>query len=247
VGKKKEEIKLLVLGIDTATRTCSVALLEDDSILAEYTQNLPRTHSEKLMPLVNALFHDTSRTPRELDALAVASGPGSFTGLRIGVSTARAMAQGLGIPAAGINTLEALARNCYAPGSLVCPLMDARRQQVYAAVYKWSGNPEKLAPVVEPAAFFLEELLDLLQDYSQPVLFPGDGAPVYRETLQNALPERYWDLPAPLASPRASQVAWCARGKLLRGERFFSYLELKPEYLRASEAERKHGSQVSGR
>ena len=232
-------MKLLVLGLDTSAKTCSVALLNGKEVTAEYTQNLPRTHSEKLMPLVDSIFKDTGRSPGELDAVAVSCGPGSFTGLRIGVATARAMAQGLQIPAMGICTLEVMARGVYSYGSLICPVMDARRSQVYTALYSFKEKSGELQELHEPAALSLDYLKDVLQDYREPVIFLGDGLLSYGQELKEALGERFLEPASPLVYPRASLVAWGARERLLYGRGITSYLELKPLYLRASEAERK--------
>ncbi len=138
---------MLVLALDTTTRVCSVALLEseENTLLAEYTQNIKKTHSQRLLPLIDDILEDTSTDIGALGAIAVAAGPGSFTGLRIGVSTARGLAQGLNIPAVGVSTLEALAGNLATlPGELICPILDARRDQVYAALYRCCSKQEEL-------------------------------------------------------------------------------------------------------
>ena len=109
-------------------------MLRDDVLLAELTLNVKKTHSEKLMPLVDKLLQESGVEREQLQSIAVAAGPGSFTGIRIGVATARALAQGLAIPAVGVPTLEALAEGVTAPGALICPLLDARRNQVYTAL-----------------------------------------------------------------------------------------------------------------
>ena len=202
------------------------------------------------MPLIHTLMKDTSYKPADLDAVSVASGPGSFTGLRIGVSTARAMAQGLNIPAVGINTLMALANIFPVPKVLICPIMDARKQQVYTAVYQYPSvsqfTPPLPKPLLSPTAIAIDELLNFLMKFSEPVLFPGDGLPVYQNIIQKALEERYYPLPCSHTFQRSSLVAWCAWKKIVSGETPTSYLELKPEYLRASEAERKRNNTQPG-
>ncbi len=209
--------------------------------MAEYSQNLPHTHSEKLLPLIDSLFKDTSKHPYDLDVIAVASGPGSFTGLRIGVSTTRAMAQAVDVPTMGINTLEALSRNISVPGVLICPIMDARKQQVYTAVYNYGyTTSENTNLLLKPAAVDIEQLLDFLHQYNEYVLFIGDGALAYKEVLQGSLKERYWELPVPLIYSRASLVAWCAMEKITSGNQPYTYLDLKPNYMRDSEAERQY-------
>ncbi len=130
---------MIILGIDTTTLSCSVALLREDSVLAEMTLNIKKTHSERLMPLLDRMLTESGIEREALDAIAAAAGPGSFTGLRIGVSTARALAQALQIPAVPVCTLAALAAAIPVPGALVCPLLDARRNQVYTALYRIGG------------------------------------------------------------------------------------------------------------
>ena len=233
----------MILSLDTSTNTCSAALLSEKEVLAEYTQNLLFTHSEKLMPLIDALFKDTRRHAHELEAVAVASGPGSFTGLRIGVSTARAFAQGLNIPAYGINTLEALAHTFPISNHLICPIMDARKQQVYTDVYQFNSSIIETDTVptilLNPTVITLEELINHLKNYSKPALCIGDGSLIYREILRDNLAELYWELPYPLTYPKASLVGWCAQVMRRVNGITASYLELKPQYIRASEAERK--------
>jgi len=229
---------LIILGLDTTSKTCSVALLEGDNVIAEYTQNLPRTHSEKLMPLIDTVFRDTGYGPKDLDAVAVSRGPGSFTGLRIGVSTARALTQGLGLPAAGICTLEVLARGAFVGNNLVCPVLDARKSQVYTALYRFNKSFSNLEILQGPFAVSIESLLELLSRYHEPVVFNGDGVIPYGEIFKKRLKERYLHLPHPLSYPRASLVAWCALKRVEEGIPLTSYLELKPLYLRVSEAER---------
>ena len=173
-GMREAGEELLILGIDTITLACSVALLQDGVLLAEFTLNVKKTHSERLMPLVEKLLQESGVEREQLQAIAVAAGPGSFTGIRIGVATARALAQGLAIPAVGISTLEALAEGITAPGALVCPLLDARRNQVYTALYRretaLAGGLELLIPA---AAVYLPPFLERLRQYGEPVIFTG--------------------------------------------------------------------------
>ncbi|MCR3923329.1 MAG: tRNA (adenosine(37)-N6)-threonylcarbamoyltransferase complex dimerization subunit type 1 TsaB, partial [Firmicutes bacterium] len=131
---------LYVLGIDTATLVCSAAVVSEEKILAEYTLHVKKTHSERLLPLIDTLLRDAGLTPRDLDAVAISVGPGSFTGLRIGMVTAKALGQALQLPLCGVSTLTALAaQHPYFPG-LVCPILDARREQVYQALFR-AGVP----------------------------------------------------------------------------------------------------------
>jgi tRNA threonylcarbamoyladenosine biosynthesis protein TsaB len=230
---------MLILGIDTTTLACSVALLKNGTVLAEATLNIKKTHSERLMPLLNNLLIESGIERETLDAIAVAAGPGSFTGLRIGVSTARALAQGLSIPAVPACTLEALAEAVPTPDTLICPILDARRNQVYTALYRREiRSPHALRTVIEPAALTLDELVSELKAYDQPVIFLGEGLNSYTSALEKALPpERAVITTAPFRLCRASSVALVGQ-RLLAANPKASYNELLPIYLRRPEAER---------
>jgi len=225
---------VLVLGINTATLACSVALATPRQLLVEYTQQIKKTHSEMLLPMIAAVLRDAGLSPEALGGVAVAAGPGSFTGVRIGVTTARALGQALDIPLAAVSTLEALSQQApYFPG-LISPVLDARRQQVYNAIFRGAGpEPVKLA---EERALSLAELLDGLQLYSEPVLFVGDAVPVHREVLGKALGSRACFLPHTANHSGAASVACLGLARLLAG-RGVSYRELLPLYVRGSSAE----------
>ncbi|NMA91809.1 MAG: tRNA (adenosine(37)-N6)-threonylcarbamoyltransferase complex dimerization subunit type 1 TsaB [Firmicutes bacterium] len=228
---------MLILGIDTATRVCSVALLRGDNLLGELTVNIKKTHSGQLMPLVGRLLELCRVEREELEGIAVAAGPGSFTGIRIGVSTARALAQGLAIPAVGVSTLKALAGAVAGVGLLICPLLDARRGEVYAALYRRPAKPPyRLEELVSPGAMELGELLSRAAGYREPVTLLGEGLGTYRREIEGVLGERA--LPVPLGLNRAALVAWRGRSEL-EGGLASGYEELVPIYLRRPEAERK--------
>jgi len=227
------------------------------------TLNIKKTHSERLMPLVDRLLVETGLEREELDAVAASAGPGSFTGLRIGVSTARALAQGLGIPAVPVSTLSALAEAVPAPGTLICPILDARRSQVYTGLFKRSAAPPyQLETVFEPAAIALSELIEVIASINcsdqakgtpassdpcpgpdpkakaVPVVFVGEGLHSYAADLEEALPFQAIITPAPFRLCRAALVALRGRA-LLEQKPQASYLEVLPRYLRSPEAERK--------
>ncbi len=229
---------MLILGLDTTTLSCSVALLQGDNLLAEMTLNIKKTHSERLMPLLDQLLTESGIEREQIEAIAAAAGPGSFTGLRIGLATARALAQGLAIPAVPVCTLEAIAEAVPVPGALICPLLDARRSQVYCALYQRSAEPPyQLKTLLEPDARTLANLLEALHAYSQPIIFLGEGLNSYANHLQQNLPGRAVITPPPFRLCRAALVA--LRGQaLLKTNPQASYLELLPRYLRRPEAER---------
>lgn len=219
---------MLVLAIDTTTSVCSVALAKDDKLLAEITTDLARTHSQRLLPIVETLFAGTGRKPEELELLAVTRGPGSFTGLRIGIATVKGMGLALDLPVVGISTLQVLAHN-FGSG-LVCPVLNARLDQVYTALYR-SGQglvPECLIP---EQAISVRDLVDKLGNYDEPVWFCGDGVdlvfPLAAEML--SAPRR---APLHLRGNRAAALA-----DLARHHPSCSADALTPNYLRDSQAE----------
>ena len=235
------------------------------------TLNIKKTHSERLMPLIDRILVESGLERETLGAVAASSGPGSFTGLRIGVSTARALAQGLGIPAVPVCTLSAMAEAVPAPGVLICPLFDARRSQVYTALFQRSLHPpHHLETVLEPQALALDELVEVIK--SDPclegrqrasggrpdqeirisedgppvaVVFTGEGLHSYEDELKKALPGRAVITSAPFRLCRAALVA--LRGRVLLEENpNASYLEVRPQYLRRPEAERKAAPKEGG-
>jgi tRNA threonylcarbamoyladenosine biosynthesis protein TsaB len=233
---------MIILSIDTTTLSCSVALLQENTLLAEATLNIKKTHSERLMPLLDNLLKESGIERDAIDAIAVAAGPGSFTGLRIGVSTARALAQGLGIPVVSVCTLDALAEAIPVPAVLICPLLDARRSQVYTAIYRRSLEPpHRLTALLEPTAIALDDLVSKLNSYDEAVVFLGEGLNSYGSTLEKSLPDGKTIIPtAPFWVCRASLVALAGR-RLLQANPDASYREVLPIYLRLPEAERLAG------
>lgn len=233
---------MLILGIDTTTLSCSVALLQDDTLLAEAILNIKKTHSERLMPLLNSLLKESGMEREAIDSIAVAAGPGSFTGLRIGISTARALAQGLAIPAVAVCTLDALAEAIPVPGALICPLLDARRSQVYTAIYRRSvESPDQLITLLEPTAIALSDLIAVITSYDEPVVLLGEGLNSYAADLEKSMPPGTAIVTAaPFRVCRASLVALSGR-RLLQTNPTASYLDVLPIYLRQPEAERLAG------
>ncbi|MCW3490541.1 tRNA (adenosine(37)-N6)-threonylcarbamoyltransferase complex dimerization subunit type 1 TsaB [Dethiobacter alkaliphilus] len=225
-----------VLGIDSATLVCSVALVSEEKTLAEYNLQVKKTHSERLLPLIAAMLRDTGLKPADLDGVAVAAGPGSFTGVRIGMVTAKTLGQALAVPLAGVSTLQALAaQHPHFPG-VVCPILDARRDQVYNAVFRSGELPEHIQ---KERALALGELLAELQDGDEDVLFVGDAAPLHRETIADALGRRACFMPPESSVCRAAAVARLGLKELQAGGGL-SWRDLEPQYVRRSEAEVKY-------
>jgi tRNA threonylcarbamoyladenosine biosynthesis protein TsaB len=241
---------MLILALETATASCTVAVVQDDRLLAELTLHVPRAHSTRLMPLVAQAVAESGVERRDLDAIAAGIGPGSFTGLRIGLATAKSLAYALGKPAVGVPTLLATAYGTGAQTGLVVPLLDARRGEVFAAAYvPGDRSPSTWAEVMPPSALPLAELAERIRALRtglrhtwQPVLLCGDAAagraPLFGETACEA--------PAGVALPRGWAVAAIARERLSRAMpegagAAFPPDALAPLYLRRSAAEEKHG------
>ena len=222
---------MLVLGIETSTRQGGVAIVGEDHVLCETVLNVEVTHSERLLPAVDRALDEARITLDGLGGIAVSIGPGSFTGLRIGLSTAKGLAYATGLPLVGVPTLEAMAWALPAARWQVCPVLDARKQEVYAALFR--HEPEGLRRVTEDAALPPEDLCRLIRN---PTLFLGDGADAYGALFRERLGDKM--LLPPLASrgARPACVAELGRRRLLRGERDEPD-SLVPRYLRPSEAE----------
>lgn len=236
----------MILGIDTTTLACSVALLQEDALLAEFTLNIRKTHSERLLPLIDTLLKESTIERERLQAVAVAAGPGSFTGIRIGVSTARALAQGLEIPAVGLSTLQALAEGVAAPGALICPLLDARRSEVYSALYRREAAAQgRLEMLIPPAAMVLASFMGRLKTHGEPILFTGEGLYTYGSYITETLGAQAILLPPPQRLCRAALVALCGQ-RILSCNPDPSYEELLPLYLRRPEAERRLAERKRG-
>jgi len=229
---------MLVLGIESSTPVASVALVSADGLKGEMTLNTGFTHSEQLLPLIDGLLRQTGCSLDKVEGIAVSRGPGSFTGLRIGMATAKGLAQGRGVPLAGVPTLQALAYRCFAGRGLVSALLNARRQEVYAALYRVEENT--IRQVLPACAVPPLEWARKLDGYGEPVVLAGDGAAVYREILENKLGSRAVFVPLAFSVASAASVAWLGRKKLLDGQSDDLY-RLKPDYIRLAEAQAKLG------
>lgn len=226
-----------ILAIDTSSMVASAAVVDDDKLVAEYIINHKKTHSEQLMPIIEQVLQGCGTSIGEIDAVAVASGPGSFTGLRIGAATAKGLAHACGIKIIGVPTLDGLAFNLPYCQGIICPIMDARRNQVYTALYKWDqGSFYKLKPY---CAMAISELLEDLRIRGERVVFLGDGVPVHRDIIKNVLGDRAEFAPRNAGRQRASSIAELAMEALRRGEGQ-SGDAFVPFYLRKSQAEREY-------
>ena len=223
-----------VLALETSARAVSAAVTEDGRVLCSGYQDTGLTHSRTLMPMVEAMLKNAGLTVRDCDAVAVAAGPGSFTGIRIGVSAAKGLAFGADRPCAAVSTLEAMARNVSHMDALVVCAMDARRSQIYNALF--TAEQGRLTRRTPDRAIGLSELAEELQGEALPIVIVGDGAVLCERALTEAgLPCRL--APAHLVMQNAMSVALCGED-LARAGKLVSAQELLPVYLRPPQAQR---------
>ncbi len=224
-----------ILAVDSSANVASAAITEDDKLICEFTLNHKKTHSEKLMPMIDELFHSAQLTPGDIDLFAAANGPGSFTGLRIGVATVKGLAHAVQKPVAGVSTLLAMAYNLPFCGALVAPIMDARRAQVYNGIYRWRSG--RFEAVAAPRAIAMRDCLADLRELGEPVVFLGDGVPVHREQIQAQLGGQAMFAPSSCNRQRAASVALAA-AQMYQDGLCQNYYTLAPVYLRKPQAER---------
>jgi tRNA threonylcarbamoyladenosine biosynthesis protein TsaB len=222
---------MLILGIETSTRTGSVAVVSDDCVIAQYSLNIELTHSERLMKTVDRVLKDTGLAFTDLEGYAVATGPGSFTGLRIGISTVKGLAFATGKPVAAVPTLQALAWNLPFAGYPVCPLLDARKKEVYAALYK-PDDPFPLLMMPETVI----SLGQLAAGITGTTVFTGEGSLIYRAEIEKLFSTRALFAPRAASLPSAASVAEIGLAMLSDGKKADPDL-LTPIYIRRPEAE----------
>ena len=219
-------MRLLI--IDTSGPVCGAAVMDESRVLSEFTAQNRNTHSASLMPMVESALRAAGTELKDLDAVAAVTGPGSFTGVRIGVATAKGLAHGAGLKCIPVDALEALSRSAGAWDGLVCPIQDARAGQVYGAAFR---NGERLTPD-EPMK--LEEYLEKISALGERFLFLGDGVPVHREKIREILGEKAEFAPAHLGYLRPSAAGMIA----LEKGRETDYLGLQATYLRPPNAQK---------
>ncbi len=224
-----------ILALDSSGLVASVAIVEDDNLLGEYTINYKKTHSQTLLPMLDEVVRMLELDLQTIDGIAVAAGPGSFTGLRIGSATAKGLGLALKKPLISVPTLEALAYNLFECDGVICPLMDARRNQVYTGIYRRKdGN---FVVIEKEKAVAIEEILEELNRLGEKVIFLGDGVAVFKEQVEAQLKVPFQFAPAHLNKQRAGAVAALGCRYFLEGKTETA-AEHKPDYLRVSQAER---------
>lgn len=224
-----------ILALDSSGLVASVAVMEDETMLAEFTMNYKKTHSQTLLPMLDEMAKMIELDLNTVDAIAVAGGPGSFTGLRIGSATAKGLGLALKKPLISIPTVDGLAYNLCGTEKIVCPLMDARRNQVYTGIYEFEGNSLK---VLEPQmAVDISVIAEKLNTLGREVIFLGDGYPVYEKKLEELMRVPYMAAPPHMSRQRAGALAALAFAYAKEGKTE-SAKEHQPDYLRLSQAER---------
>ncbi|WP_343004049.1 tRNA (adenosine(37)-N6)-threonylcarbamoyltransferase complex dimerization subunit type 1 TsaB [Clostridium sp. 2218st1_F5_2218SCRN_220325] len=225
-----------ILGIDTSSMAASVAVIEDNKLICEYTINTKKTHSQKLMPMIENMLGLSDLNVREIDAIAVCEGPGSFTGLRIGMATAKAIAHVNDIPVIGVNSLEALAANMNLCDKKICSILDAQRNQVYTGRYLYEGT--KLVEIKEIGIQQIDELLEELAQSGEQWILVGEAVYKYEDKIREIS-----NIEIPAASnnvTKAGSLCSVAKVKFDEGKDIFDCYTVNPLYIRKSQAEEQY-------
>lgn len=223
-----------VLGLDTSTLMTTCGVIDENILLGESSLNQDMSHSEKLVPMVKEVLDNLKLKVEDIDVFGVSTGPGSFTGLRIGIATIKAFAHIFDKPIVGVSTLEALAFNL-PYNDVVVPMIDARRDRVYTGIYKWEG--EILITIMEPTVMEIDTLLDLLDKDYKNIVVNGDGSLLFKERILNRLKNKVRFATLGQNMCRASSICELALIKYKKGI-VDDYFTLAPDYLRESQAQR---------
>ncbi|KAB3532065.1 tRNA (adenosine(37)-N6)-threonylcarbamoyltransferase complex dimerization subunit type 1 TsaB [Alkaliphilus serpentinus] len=224
-----------LLALDTSSMVATVAIMEEDKLIAETVLNHKKTHSSQLMPLIKEALDNCGLTPADIDYFAASLGPGSFTGLRIGITTIKAMAQALNKPVVGVSTLDALAYNLPCSEGILCPIIDAQRDNLYTARYKW--KKQELNRISDYDILHIDELIDVLNNQNEKIIFLGDGINQFQQILEGSLKEKALFPHNALSIPRASSIGGLALIQIKEGN-VQKAEELLPIYMRKSQAEK---------
>lgn len=224
-----------LLALDSSGLTASVAIVDEDKVVAEYTVNHKKTHSQTLVPMMDEITRMTELDLSTLDAVCVAKGPGSFTGLRIGAATAKGLGLALSLPIVEVPTTDAMAYQFVGTDRIVCPLMDARRNQTYTGIYAF--QKDEMEVLMPASALAIEDIISKLNEIGKPVILLGDGIPVFMDAISKELKVDYYI--APLHHRMQSAAALGVLGlTYLKAGKTVPASEHVPEYLRLSQAER---------
>lgn len=234
-----------ILAVDSSGLVASVAYLEDGIMKGSLNYNNQKTHSQTLLPMIDELVKSLDIDLNNIDYLAVSNGPGSFTGLRIGVATIKGLGLSIDKEVVGVSTLESLALNWMGVDGVVCPIMDARRSQVYTAAYKYTGEGPKMDCVIEQDSYMIEDLCNKLNSLGEKVYFAGDGVPVYKDYIENNLKVPYQMPCASNCYQNAAYIAVLGEYYANKGEAV-NARDLTPVYLRKPQAEREREEMLNG-
>lgn len=225
-----------ILGIDTSTMAANVAVLEDDKLICEYTINTKKTHSQKLMPMIENILKLSDLDIKEIDAIAICVGPGSFTGLRIGMATAKAMAHVNNIPLIGVNSLEILGANMDLCNRNICSILDAQRNQVY--MNKYILKDDKITELEEISIKAIDELLEEISSSNEDWVLVGEAVYKYKEKIEEI---SNITIPSPANNiTKASTLCFVARDKMLANDQVYNCYNINPMYIRKSQAEEQY-------
>ncbi|MBE6051544.1 MAG: tRNA (adenosine(37)-N6)-threonylcarbamoyltransferase complex dimerization subunit type 1 TsaB [Clostridium sp.] len=224
---------MIVLSTDSSSKVATVALLKDDTLLGEYVLNEKREHSVLLMPMIENLLKESNLTIDDVDGFVVSKGPGSFTGLRIGMATIKGLSFGSNKPYVSISSLDALAYSLIAFDGIICPIMDALRENVYVGLYK--NNNGELDNILEPTPMDLDDLISLLKEKNEKVIFTGDGVAKHKQYIIDNFPEAHF-APNHLSIIRASSLGELGIKLLNKG--ISDDPNSAPIYLKKPQAER---------
>lgn len=224
-----------ILGLDSSGLVASVAVVEDDILRGEFTMNYKKTHSQTLLPMLDEVVKMTELDLNTIDAIAIAAGPGSFTGLRIGSATAKGLGLALNKPLIAVPTVDALAFNLYGHKDMICPLMDARRSQTYTGLYRFEDG--QMQTMRAQCVVGIDEIVADINARKESVVFLGDGVPVFASYIEEHCMVPYSFAPAHVNKQRAAAAATLAERYYAEG-RTVTAEEFAPEYLRLSQAER---------
>ena len=228
-----------ILSVDSSAVAASVAVTSNGRLLAEYTLNNGNTHSETLLPMIEAILKSLKLSVSDIDLFACSSGPGSFTGVRIGAATVKGLAFAQEKPCVGVSTLEAIAENAKLRAGLICPVMNARRSQVYTALFRSDG--ENITRLMPDSALAISDLDTILSEYGEEVCFCGDGYDITLSLLKKTKPVH---TPERLRHQSAFSVASVAAREYEKGN-FGNDVELSVNYLRPSQAERERAERLA--
>lgn len=231
-----------IFGIDTCCMAATAAVITDDRLAAQVVQNNKKTHSQKIMPMIEFMLREADMSVGDIDCFAAATGPGSFTGVRIGVATVKALAHAVDRPCAAVSTLHALANNTACFDGIICPILDARRGQVYNALFR-GGSMERMT---EDRALSMAKLCEELKETNERIIFLGDGVSVFEDEIKRELGGRAEFAQRMQRMNLAASVAEIGYEKFIRGD-VCGYAELKPDYHRLSQAERERNERMGVR